>query len=74
MLCSLQRLVTEHRPSLLFISESKVSKSVGKFWKSALIFSGGVAVEALGCSGGLLLFWNDLINVTLKFYSSRYIN
>lgn len=66
---SLQRLVLEHRPILLFISESKISCQLGLCWKSLLGFSGCLGVDSVGRSGGLLLFWNNEINVCLRSYS-----
>lgn len=42
---SLQRLVLEHRPLFLFISESKVSCNLGLLWKSWLGFTGCVGVD-----------------------------
>lgn len=53
---SLRRLIEEHRPSLLFVSESKISSLLGSSWKSLFNFVGCVGVDACGNSGGLLLY------------------
>lgn len=71
---SLHRLVKEHTPSILFVSESKVSSHVGSKWKSLLNFTGFVGVDSAGKSGGLLLFWDDSINVILRSYSPGHID
>lgn len=71
---SLQRLVKDHNPSLLFISESKVPSSRGNSWKVLLNFKGFIGVDAVGKSGGLLFFWNDSINVSLCSYSVGHID
>lgn len=71
---SLQRLVWDQKPALLFISESKIRSCIASRWKCVLNFSGFFGVDAVGRSGGLLLFWTDAINVSLRSYSVGHID
>lgn len=52
-----QRLVSNHSPDLLFISESRVSKCFTRNWCYLFKFHGFFYVDAFGRSGGLILFW-----------------
>lgn len=71
---NLLRLISESSPYLLFISESRVSNFVASQWFSHLNFSNCFCVEAIDRSGGLLLFWNDMINVSILPYSPGHID
>lgn len=71
---NLQRLIKDHSPDLLFISESKVSQYVASSWRVLLNFSGCFCVDVAGRSGGLLLFWNENLNVSVLSFSFGHID
>jgi exonuclease III len=70
----LRWLVKQYRPSLLFLSETKMrDDSVRKFMWS-LGFSGCFAINSEGRSGGLVLFWTDSSKISLKGYCKNFID
>lgn len=71
---SLQRLVVEHRPTLLFVSETKISCNVGTSRNHLLVFVGCVGVDPVGCSGGSLFFWTNAIKVDFCSYSVGHVD
>lgn len=52
----LQQLVSDLRPLILFVSESKVTCKRAYCWLHVLNFHGVVGVDPIGSRGGLLLF------------------
>ncbi|KAL8473801.1 hypothetical protein ACS0TY_030599 [Phlomoides rotata] len=70
----LQQLVVDIKPCMLFISETKVRSSTASRWLSSLNFSGVLGVDPRGSRGGLLLFWGNNINVSLRSYSFSHID
>ncbi|XP_059451039.1 uncharacterized protein LOC132181825 [Corylus avellana] len=65
---SLRALIRQHRPDVLFLSETKVLSS--RFWSSlsCLGFSAWLEVPPVGLSGGLFVTWKygfslDLVNL-----------
>lgn len=70
----LKQLVADLKPLILFISESKVTCNCAYHWLNALSFAGVVGVDPQGTRGGLLLFWNKSVNVTLRSFSFSHID
>lgn len=70
----LRQLVSNLRPLLLFICESKVSCKIARTWLADLHFDCVFGVDAKGSKGGLLLFWSNKINVLLRSCSSSHID
>lgn len=70
----IQHLVVELKPSLLFVSDVKVLCKSATGWLSALNMYDVFGVDPRGNRGGLLLFWNRNINVSLRSYSFAHID
>nr|XP_045087997.1 uncharacterized protein LOC123495188 [Aegilops tauschii subsp. strangulata] len=70
----LRWLVNKHRPSLLFLSETKMRDSRARKFMWSLGYTGSFAVSSDGLSGGLVLFWDSSLSVTLKAYSTKIID
>lgn len=71
---SLRQLIADHNPSLLFISESKVSRNKCQRWREIFGFSGQFIVDANGKRGGLLLFWKSNMEVVIQSFSKGHID
>ena len=65
--------VNLHHPNLVFLSETRISANRSKnlCWKLGL--KNCLAVDSDGLSGGLVLFWDEHINVSLLSQGERYI-
>ncbi|XP_073019258.1 uncharacterized protein [Primulina eburnea] len=70
----LRRLIAEKDPTLFFLSETKMRATKCKLWKSILRFTGCFMVDCKGKSGGLILFWKNLADVSIKSYSMGHID
>ncbi|XP_073359649.1 uncharacterized protein [Aegilops tauschii subsp. strangulata] len=70
----LRWLVKLYRPSLLFLSETKMRDSRVKNFMWSLGFSGCYAISSEGLSGGLALFWTHAADVTVKAANKRCID
>jgi hypothetical protein len=70
----LRRLVKRYRPSLLFLSETKMRDTKVRKFMWSFGFSGCFAVSSDGRSGGLALFWVQDCPVSLKHYNSNIID
>lgn len=70
----LGRLVRETNPDYLFISETKIYTYAAAFIKSYLRFANIFCINPSGHKGGLLLFWNDHVNLTILSYSIGHID
>ena len=70
-LCNYVKL---HHPKLVFLSETRMSASRSKNlqWKIGLKHS--LAVDSDGLSGGIVLFWDESISVSLLSQGERYID
>lgn len=67
-------LVDALKPSLLFISESRVPTKLAYNWLRTLNFNGLFGVNPKGSKGGLLLFWSNEMDVSLRSYSFNHID
>jgi exonuclease III len=70
----LRWLVRVHRPSLLFLSETKMRDNRVRSFMWSLGYSGCYAVSSVGLSGGLALFWLSSVSVTIKPCNARCID
>lgn len=70
----LQQLVVDLKPLLLFVSEARISTRTACNWLSLLNFNSVFGVDPKGTKGGLLLFWNKEMDVSLRSYSSNHID
>jgi hypothetical protein len=70
----LRYLLRTHRPSFLFLSETKMKDTRAQNFMWSLGYSGSFAVSSIGLSGGLALFWLPQYSVSLKGYNSHCIN
>lgn len=70
----LRQLVADLKPLILFICESKIHCNRAYKWLSALNFYGVVGANPIGTKGGLLLFWNKNVDVSLHSFFSNHID
>ena len=70
-LCNLVKL---HHPKLFFLSETRMSANRVKNLRWKLGLKNCLAANSDGLSGGLVLFWDENISVTLLSQGERYID
>jgi hypothetical protein len=70
-LCS---LVKQHHPKLVFLSETKMSDSRASNLRWRLGLRNYLAVSSNGLSGGLALFWDENLDISLLSQGERYID
>ncbi|KAL8523662.1 hypothetical protein ACS0TY_013583 [Phlomoides rotata] len=70
----LKRLIADHSPDVIFISESRICTRLTYNWKGVFGYVGCIRVDPCGTKGGLILFWNGNINVLLRSYSVGHID
>ena len=66
----LRELAKDVAPSVVCVLETRVHKTRVEGLKQTLGFDNSFAVSSSGRSGGLGIFWNNNIRVTLLPYSS----
>ena len=57
----------------MFLIETKMRSDKVLKLKQKMGFQNGVAVDSVGGSGGLALFWSDEVKLSLKRYFARHI-
>lgn len=67
-------LVLETSPDMLFISESKICQFKANIICVMLNFDNCFCVNPYGKKGGLILFWNANMNVTVLSYSQGHVD
>ena len=70
----LRNVVKQEGPALVFVMETKIRAVKVENLKFSLGFSGCFAVDSVGLSGGLGLFWSKDVSVELKNYSAGHID
>jgi hypothetical protein len=70
----LHQMVKEKRPSLVFLMETKLYYNKADFLRIKMNFDYMFVVDCVGRSSGLILLWNEKINVVIQNYSRRHIN
>ncbi|KAK3224606.1 hypothetical protein Dsin_004468 [Dipteronia sinensis] len=60
-MCFVKKVVNKHRPSLMFIQETKLSSFDSKVIRSidGSWLTRGLGVESVGSAGGLITLWNE---------------
>ena len=71
---ALHNLVKSQGPKILFLMETKLDVRKMEFMRIKLRFKYCFTVPSLGRSGGLVLLWNDDIQVTIHNYSINHID
>lgn len=61
-------------PSIIFVSETKLTSSRISTLRQQLNFSYGVGVDCVGRKGGYAIFWKDDRQVVLKSYSPGHVD
>jgi exonuclease III len=67
-------MVKEKRPNILFLMETKCSRSKIEGIRVKLGYNGMFVVEPVGRSGGLALFWRDNQDLEIQNFTRRHIN
>lgn len=67
-------LVKSLHPKLVFLSETRMSASRVSNLRWRLGFRNCISVSSDGMSGGLALFWDESVTVSLLSQDSRYID
>ena len=70
----LRNIVKQELPLLLFVMETKISAKRVESLQHSLGFTGCFAVNSMGLSGGIGLFWSRDVDVELKNFSSAHID
>lgn len=70
---NLARLFQETSPDFYFISESRIYENAAVTLKIKLGFANVFCVKTTGSKEGLLLFWNENVNLSILSYSIGYI-
>ncbi|KAL4367152.1 hypothetical protein GQ457_05G012660 [Hibiscus cannabinus] len=71
---ALRNLVNKHKPSIVFLMETKQRKSKLDRLRSRLHFHGSFYIDPVGIAGGLALWWKEEINLTVLSSSKNYID
>jgi hypothetical protein len=71
---SLQALVKAKEPDILFLCETKLKQKEMEYLRWKLDLINMVAVDCVGRSGGLALFWKKGVNVTLRWRGRYHID
>lgn len=69
----LQRLISQFKPSIFFLQETKISSSKCCSLGSSFMFKNFFAVDPIGLKGGLLLCWDDDVKLTVISSSHNWI-
>ncbi|XP_042956310.1 uncharacterized protein LOC122292152 [Carya illinoinensis] len=70
----LNMLVKDKCPNLVFLMETKCSKSRMEEICKLLKFESCLVIDSVGSSGGLTLMWNNKVNVSIFNYSRWHIS
>ncbi|XP_040996152.1 uncharacterized protein LOC121242341 [Juglans microcarpa x Juglans regia] len=70
----LSMLVKIHKPSILFLMETKLQKKNLDGLKLKLGFKYLFSVDSVGRSGGMVLLWAEDVHIKISTYSQKHIN
>ncbi|XP_073019494.1 uncharacterized protein [Primulina eburnea] len=70
----LRRLIVEKKPSLVFLSETKMTANKSKNWRDIWGCTGCFTVDSQGTKGGLMLLWNEGLEIHIKSFSMGHID
>lgn len=71
---ALQELIKSKDPCLVFLCETKVKDAKARKIQKEFGFKSGVTVDYQGRNGGLPMWWNEGLNVSLHTYSQSHID
>ncbi|KAL5804943.1 hypothetical protein ACOSQ3_031743 [Xanthoceras sorbifolium] len=71
---ALRKVIRKQSPNLVFLSETRLKGDWAARVKVQLGFSGGLHVDCVGKSGGLMLLWNDVWDVSVLSFSRGHID
>ncbi|KAL5739946.1 hypothetical protein ACOSQ2_029126 [Xanthoceras sorbifolium] len=71
---ALRKVIRKQSPNLVFFSETRLKGEWAAKIKTQLGFSGGLHVDYVGKSGGLMLMWNDMWDVSVLSFSRGHID
>jgi hypothetical protein len=60
--------------ALLFVMETKIKGKGVESLKSTLGFAGGFAVDSVGLSGGIGIFWSSVVTIEVKSFNKYHID
>lgn len=70
----LKGLVSLHKPSILFLSETLANEQHMRRLSQTLQFNNYFTVAKIGRQGGLCLMWKDNLNIQIVFHPQNYIH
>jgi hypothetical protein len=70
----LRDLIRSYNPTVVFLCETKKSARAMEKLKWRMGFKHGVAVDYVGRSGGLALWWRDGVEVSVRPWCHYYID
>ena len=70
----LRDLIRSHNPAVVFLSETKKKEKEMNKLKWSLGFTNGVAVDCIGRSGGLALWWREEVTVSVRLWCQYYVD
>lgn len=71
---ALQKLCKIQKPQLLFLMETRQPEDFIVSWKRKLKFTKHFVVNSINTDGGLALFWDDSVQITVLDYSPNYVD
>ncbi|KAL5767157.1 hypothetical protein ACOSQ2_013940 [Xanthoceras sorbifolium] len=71
---ALRKVIRKQSPNLVFLFETRLKGDWAARVKVQLGFSGGLHVDCVGKSGGLMLLWNDVWDVSVLSFSRGHID
>ncbi|KAH9748716.1 reverse transcriptase domain-containing protein [Citrus sinensis] len=69
-----QHLLQEHKPKILFLSETKMTVKQMQEKANKLNFQNCFAISREGLGGGLALLWSSEVTVDIKSYSKHHVD
>jgi exonuclease III len=71
---SLSDIRRQHRPDILFLSETHLDKESGDRLRIKLGYAHMFVVPSNGRAGGLMLLWDEHVKIQLKYKHTNYID
>lgn len=71
---SLRVLVTQEKPSLVFLMETKNKEQKVLKLRRKLKFQNSYLVNPIGIGGGMALFWNDQLEISVEAATDHFIH
>lgn len=71
---SLRYVILKHIPDVVFLSEIKSSSAVAEKIKKKVGYNNSIISESSRNSGGLMLMWQNHLNISMNSFSKGHIN